>query len=40
VAEVATALSGLDNGQEELAFAMYQRVIFRWRSIQALQFAN
>ncbi|GAA1286546.1 hypothetical protein Psi02_53790 [Planotetraspora silvatica] len=40
VAEVATALGGLDNGQEELAFAMYQRVIVRWRSVQALQFAN
>ncbi|GII58741.1 hypothetical protein Pth03_71300 [Planotetraspora thailandica] len=40
VAEIATALGGLDNGQEELAFAMYQRVIARWRSVQALQFAN
>ncbi|MEZ0074087.1 hypothetical protein ABH927_003443 [Planotetraspora sp. GP83] len=40
VAEVSAALAGLDNGQEELAFAMYQRVILRWRSIQALEFAN
>ncbi|MEU6427052.1 hypothetical protein ABZ860_14255 [Microbispora sp. NPDC046973] len=40
VAEVATALAGLDNGQEELAFAMYQRVILRWRSIRALESAN
>ncbi|MCC5579909.1 hypothetical protein IMZ11_30230 [Microtetraspora sp. AC03309] len=40
VAELAAALTGLDNGQEELAFAMYQRVVLRWRSIQALQSAN
>lgn len=40
VAEVATALAGLDNGQEELAYAMYQRVILRWRSIRALESAN
>jgi hypothetical protein len=40
VAELATALTGLDNGQEELAFAMYQRVILRWRSIQSLESAN
>ncbi|MFC0861890.1 hypothetical protein ACFHYQ_06240 [Sphaerimonospora cavernae] len=40
VAEVATALTSLDNGQEELAFAMYQRVILRWRSIKALERAN
>jgi hypothetical protein len=40
VAEVATALTSLDNGQEELAFAMYQRVILRWRSVKALETAN
>ncbi|GLW25419.1 MULTISPECIES: hypothetical protein [Microbispora] len=40
VAEVAAALAGLDTGQEELAFAMYQRVIVRWRSIRALESAN
>lgn len=40
VAEVATALASLDNGQEELAFAMYQRVILRWRAIKALERAN
>lgn len=40
VAEVATALTSLDNGQEELAYAMYQRVILRWRSIKALERAN
>ncbi|MBP2707535.1 hypothetical protein JOL79_27500 [Microbispora sp. RL4-1S] len=40
VAEVSTALTSLDNGQEELAFAMYQRVILRWRSIKALETAN
>ncbi|MBX6384476.1 MAG: hypothetical protein IRZ07_16140 [Microbispora sp.] len=40
VAEVAAALAGLDKGQEELAYAMYQRVIVRWRSIRALESAN
>ncbi|MBG0814689.1 hypothetical protein [Planomonospora sp. ID82291] len=40
VAELAAALTGLDTGQEELAFAMYQRVITRWRSIQLLESAN
>jgi hypothetical protein len=40
VAELGAALTGLDKGQEELAFAMYQRVTLRWRSIQALEFAN
>ncbi|SDI01136.1 hypothetical protein SAMN05421505_13045 [Sinosporangium album] len=40
VAELAAALTGLDTGQEELAFAMYQRVILRWRSIQILESAN
>jgi hypothetical protein len=39
-AELAAALTGLDTGQEELAFAMYQRVIVRWKSIQALESAN
>jgi hypothetical protein len=40
VAELAAALTGLDTGQEELAFAMYQRVILRWKPIQALESAN
>jgi len=40
VAELAAALTGLDTGQEELAYAMYQRVVHRWRSIQALETAN
>jgi hypothetical protein len=40
VAELAAALTGLENGEEELAFAMYQRVILRWRSIQLLESAN
>ncbi|GGS96637.1 hypothetical protein GCM10010156_63550 [Planobispora rosea] len=40
VSELAAALTGLETGQEELAFAMYQRVILRWRSIQLLESAN
>ncbi|ETK35659.1 hypothetical protein [Microbispora sp. ATCC PTA-5024] len=40
VAEVSTALASLDKGQEELAYAMYQRVILRWRSVKALETAN
>ncbi|MFJ2033888.1 hypothetical protein [Streptosporangium sp. NPDC087985] len=40
VAELAAALTGLETGEEELAFAMYQRVILRWRSIQLLESAN
>ncbi|GLW12585.1 hypothetical protein Misp01_77130 [Microtetraspora sp. NBRC 13810] len=40
VAELTAALTGLDTGQEELAFAMYQRVILRWKSIQLLESAN
>ncbi|MEV4097063.1 hypothetical protein [Streptosporangium saharense] len=40
VAEIAAALTGLENGEEELAYAMYQRVILRWRSIQLLESAN
>ncbi|MFF3443863.1 hypothetical protein [Streptosporangium sp. NPDC002721] len=40
VAELAAALTGLERGEEELAFAMYQRVILRWRSIQLLESAN
>ncbi|GII77417.1 hypothetical protein Sru01_23990 [Sphaerisporangium rufum] len=39
-AELSAALTGLDTGQEELAYAMYQRVIVRWKSIQALETAN
>jgi len=40
VAELAAALASLDNGQEELAYAMYRRVILRWRAIRALESAN
>ncbi|GAA3143867.1 hypothetical protein GCM10010466_38670 [Planomonospora alba] len=40
VAELAAALTGLDTGEEELAAAMYRRVIARWRSIQLLESAN
>ncbi|WP_327088994.1 hypothetical protein OIE66_42970 [Nonomuraea sp. NBC_01738] len=40
VAELSAALTGLDTGQEELAFAMYQRVILRWKSMQHLESAN
>lgn len=40
VAELSAALTGLDTGQEELAFAMYQRVILRWKSMQLLESAN
>ncbi|MFF5210217.1 hypothetical protein [Streptosporangium sp. NPDC000396] len=40
VAELSAALTGLETGEEELAFAMYQRVILRWRSIQLLESAN
>ncbi|GAA5068456.1 hypothetical protein HNP84_008385 [Thermocatellispora tengchongensis] len=40
VAELAAALTGLETGQQELAFAMYQRVILRWKSIQLLESAN
>ncbi|MEV0588573.1 hypothetical protein [Nonomuraea sp. NPDC050310] len=40
VAEIAAALTGLDTGQEELAFAMYQRVTLRWKSMQLLESAN
>jgi hypothetical protein len=40
VAEISAALTGLDTGQEELAYAMYQRVILRWKSIQRLESAN
>ncbi|SEN70565.1 hypothetical protein [Nonomuraea pusilla] len=40
VAELSAALTGLDTGQEELAYAMYQRVILRWKSMQSLESAN
>lgn len=40
VAEISAALTGLDTGQEELAFAMYQRVTLRWKSMQQLESAN
>ncbi|GAA4226828.1 hypothetical protein FHR32_002398 [Streptosporangium album] len=40
VAELGAALTGLETGEEELAFAMYRRVILRWRSIQLLESAN
>src|SRR5690606_41215735 len=40
VAELSAALTGLDTGQEELAYAMYQRVILRWKSMQLLESSN
>ncbi|RCV53008.1 hypothetical protein [Marinitenerispora sediminis] len=40
VAEVAAAVTGLENGQEELAMAMYHRLTRRWRAVQALEHAN
>jgi hypothetical protein len=40
VAEVAAAVTGMETGQAELAVAMYQRVVARWRSVRALESAN
>ncbi|GAA3728376.1 hypothetical protein [Spinactinospora alkalitolerans] len=40
VAEVAAAITGLETDQEELTLAMYQRLIRRWRAVQALEHAN
>lgn len=40
VAEVATALAGLERGEEELAIALYTRLRARWRSVRALESAN
>lgn len=40
VAELSAALTGLDTGQEELAYAMYQRVILRWKSMQLRESSN
>lgn len=40
VAEVAAAITGRETGQAELAVAMYQRVVARWRVVRALESAN
>ncbi|MFC7326368.1 hypothetical protein [Marinactinospora rubrisoli] len=40
VAEVAAAVTSLENGQEGLAMAMYHRLTRRWRAVQALEHAN
>jgi hypothetical protein len=40
VAEVAAAVTGMEAGEAELAVAMYQRVVARWRSVRALESAN
>lgn len=39
-AEVTAAITGLEQGQDELTMAMYTRVTQRWKSIQALEHAN
>lgn len=40
VAEIRAVLSGLDEGQAELAVAMYKRLLSRWRAVQGLETAN
>jgi hypothetical protein len=40
VAEVTTALAGLERGEEELAVAMYTRLLDRWRPVRARESAN
>ncbi|MGE5287766.1 MAG: hypothetical protein ACM3ML_11285 [Micromonosporaceae bacterium] len=40
VAEVAAAVTGLENGELELALAMYQRLRARWRPMQATESAS
>lgn len=40
VAEIRAVLSGLDEGQSELAVAMYKRLVARWRAVEALEGAN
>ncbi|RNL84412.1 hypothetical protein [Halostreptopolyspora alba] len=39
-AEVAAAITGLEQGQDELTMAMYTRVTQRWKAVQALEHAN
>jgi hypothetical protein len=40
VGEVAAAVTGMETGEAELAVAMYQRVVARWRGVRALESAN
>lgn len=40
VAEVGAVLRGLDEGESELAVAMYKRLTTRWRAVQNLETAN
>jgi hypothetical protein len=40
VAEVAAAITGLETGELELAVAMYQRLIGRWRALRATEAAS
>ena len=40
VAEVAAAVTGLENGELELALAMYKRLRARWRPMQATESAS
>jgi hypothetical protein len=40
VAEVSAAIRALDDGEQELAAAMYQRLRTRWQALEALELAN
>ena len=40
VAEMAVALAAMGRGEVELAVAMYQRLLERWRPVRALETAN
>jgi hypothetical protein len=40
VAEVSAAIRALEDGQAELAAAMYQRLRSRWQALEALELAN
>lgn len=40
VAEVSAAIQALDDGEPELAGAMYQRLRTRWQALEALELAN
>jgi hypothetical protein len=40
VAEVSAAIRALDDGEPELAAAMYQRLRTRWQALEALELAN
>jgi hypothetical protein len=40
VAEVSAAIQALDDGEPELAAAMYRRLRTRWQALQALELAN